>query len=185
MYFIYALADPRTDDIAYVGITDNPYRRFKQHISYDQRQGYKNEWIRQLQNEMLVPSLKILETVETEDIARKRENYWIQHYKAQKIALTNTRLFRKEPGTERGVKTFLPGTASTLAKASSIADQLRQDILEGKYGRQGILPPRVQLAEQFQVTKDVINQVLYQLLIEGVLSTQGRSNLVVNRTEPK
>ncbi len=69
MYFIYALADPRTDEIAYIGITDNPYRRFKQHVSFDRSQGFKNEWIRRLQNEMLVPSLKILETVETEDIA--------------------------------------------------------------------------------------------------------------------
>ncbi len=39
LYFIYALTDPRTGTVAYVGITNNAYERFKQHISYRDNNG--------------------------------------------------------------------------------------------------------------------------------------------------
>jgi len=56
-----------------------------------------------------------------------------------------------------------------MEKVSQIADKLRQEILEEEYGRQGMLPSRIELAERFQVTTDVINDALNQLLAEGLL----------------
>ena len=89
MYFVYALTDPRTGTVAYVGITNNAYERFKQHISYRDNNGKKHAWIQQLQQEKVMPAMKILEIVEDEETALNRERYWINYYKAQGIQLTN------------------------------------------------------------------------------------------------
>ncbi|SRR6266487_3992896 len=62
-YFIYALADPHTDEVVYVGITDNIRKRFREHVACKDTNAAKNAWIRLLLKETLTPSLKILETV--------------------------------------------------------------------------------------------------------------------------
>jgi GIY-YIG catalytic domain len=88
-YFVYALIDPRTDVVAYVGISFNATWRFSQHLKCDSTNRAKNAWIQQLQDEGLQPILKILETVETADIARKREKHWINYYATQHMPLRN------------------------------------------------------------------------------------------------
>lgn len=51
MHFVYALVDPRTDAVAYVGITDNAYERFKDHVNFQDNNGKKDAWIQRLKDE--------------------------------------------------------------------------------------------------------------------------------------
>ncbi|HLQ30848.1 MAG TPA: GIY-YIG nuclease family protein [Ktedonobacteraceae bacterium] len=124
MYFVYALADPRTDIVAYVGITNNLYTRFKKHLENQEPNRKKNEWIRQLQQAKLIPSVKLLETVSTWEIAKQREVYWIRYYSAQRISLTNIRRATEET---RGVK-HLP-VPETRKRPKYITDLEAADIL--------------------------------------------------------
>src|SRR5215469_11066715 len=89
MYFIYALIDPRTDKIGYIGVAKNLKQRLNQHVNVGGGNSEKDNWIQQLLNDGLMPSIRVLETVETKDIAHKREAYWIQYYTKLGEQLTN------------------------------------------------------------------------------------------------
>jgi predicted GIY-YIG superfamily endonuclease len=94
LHFVYELVDPRTNDVAYVGITDNPNRRFQAHLSDTETNDEKRMWIEQLRSENLEPRMRILETVETREEAFQREKYWIRHYIEQGKFLINISLHR-------------------------------------------------------------------------------------------
>jgi predicted GIY-YIG superfamily endonuclease len=91
MYFVYALTDPRTDIVAYVGITNNPNARLQEHISCTGPNDEKKTWVRKLQEEGYEPRMKILEVVDTKGEATAREKYWIQHYTSTGMSITNIR----------------------------------------------------------------------------------------------
>lgn len=86
--YIYVLVDPRTAEIRYVGVTVKvlAYRR-SQHISTakagDKR--HVSNWIRTLLSTGREPVILCVEV--TKD--RSRENYWIAHYRAAGLDLTN------------------------------------------------------------------------------------------------
>lgn len=88
-YFVYELVDPRTDAVAYIGITDNPNRRFQAHLSDTETNDKKRIWVEQLQSEGLEPRMRILEIVETREEALEREKHWIRHYIRLGKQLTN------------------------------------------------------------------------------------------------
>jgi hypothetical protein len=113
-YFVYALIDPRTDAVAYVGISFNATWRFSQHLKCDSTNEAKNIWIQQLQDEGLQPVLKVLETVDTASIARKREKYWINYYATQQMPLRNI----KGTGHAR-FSQDIPGSAMKTALSQS------------------------------------------------------------------
>lgn len=104
MYFVYKLSHPISGDVCYVGITNNLYTRFKQHIGGDQATGKKDRWIKELKSEGLVPSISVIETVENEMQASEREIYWINFYSEKGVVLYNTTgvdrkyTSRKQPG---------------------------------------------------------------------------------------
>lgn len=89
MYAIYALIDPRDSKPRYVGMTDNVYIRFRDHVYNKDDNHAKNAWIQELReaNQMVV--MQTLETVEGIEQAKKRESYWIQHYHSLGCHLTN------------------------------------------------------------------------------------------------
>jgi predicted GIY-YIG superfamily endonuclease len=89
MYFVYALVDPRTSIVAYVGITNNPNARLKDHISGDGPNDEKKAWIQKLQEEGYEPCMEVLEIVDTKKKASEREKYWIQHYISLGMPVTN------------------------------------------------------------------------------------------------
>ena len=88
MYFIYALLDPITKQIRYIGKTDNLRERFYTHChSFDKT--HKSNWIKKLISETgQLPLLRILERVEENEWA-EREKYWIARAKAEGYSLTN------------------------------------------------------------------------------------------------
>lgn len=90
MYFVYELVDPRTNVTGYVGITNNPNQRYREHIEGRVGKGKKYEWIKRLQEEETQPKMKILEIVEDLEQARRQERHWVQYYLSKGTSLTNT-----------------------------------------------------------------------------------------------
>lgn len=88
-YRIYALKDPRTNAVRYVGVTVGTIEdRSRQHIS-DARGTWSktrnSAWIRSLFKSSLLPAVSLLE--ETDD--KLREVFWIAEYRKAGVDLTN------------------------------------------------------------------------------------------------
>jgi hypothetical protein len=85
---IYALTDPDTGEVRYVGKAKNAQRRYAEHLA-DYGVSLKAEWIGSLSEQQRVPVLKILEEHLTADEAKARELWWIEHYRTQETPLVN------------------------------------------------------------------------------------------------
>lgn len=88
MNSIYALIDPCTGLVRYVGITAQPLaKRFSKHLQMARRgeQNHRSAWIRSLLAQNKVPLMLLIETCSERD----RERFWISHYRSAGINLTN------------------------------------------------------------------------------------------------
>lgn len=88
MTCIYALIDPETNEIRYIGKANNPEQRYKRHLRQSD-DTYKQRWINDLKSRELKPILHIIEEIPFEQW-EEREKYWIAFYQAQGNHLTNT-----------------------------------------------------------------------------------------------
>jgi len=84
---IYALCEPATGDVRYVGKATNSTSRLKAHLN-DRGDTRRARWIRALRAQNLVPHLLVLESV-TADNWQSAERRWIAHYRGQGVDLTN------------------------------------------------------------------------------------------------
>lgn len=88
-YYIYTLEDPETNDIRYVGQTNNLQNRYRQHICLKGgRKIYSKAWIKSLSNRGLLPLLKVLDEGTVDNI-NELEIYWISQFKTWGFKLTN------------------------------------------------------------------------------------------------
>lgn len=88
--FIYALIDPDTQEVRYVGKSDKPEKRLKRHLGmFEPKSTHKQNWIRSLLVNGKSPIIKILEEVEL-SVWNDAEKRWIKHYKDMGARLTNT-----------------------------------------------------------------------------------------------
>lgn len=85
--FIYALTDPRTNEVRYVGKAGDPERRIKEHL-WDKRNCHRVWWIKKLARLGLKPRLLILEEVSLAEWP-PAEQRWIKHFRDIGVALTN------------------------------------------------------------------------------------------------
>lgn len=93
MKTVYALADPRCPEIVrYVGCTVNPDDRYRKHVweaTGDSpnliHSDAKDAWIRSLLAIGRKPVLRILENVEEESQAMRREEFWIAAYRSPRL----------------------------------------------------------------------------------------------------
>lgn len=96
MRYIYALIDPKTEAVKYVGQTDNIKRRFNDHISSslnpksDSYETYKARWIRKLSSENLKPIIEILEECDDYNQSNQREKYYVNKFTVEGYNLTNS-----------------------------------------------------------------------------------------------
>jgi len=78
--FIYGLKDPITDEIRYIGKSNNPKSRYSRHISNSKNPKTKCYcWIKGLIDKNLKPVLVILEEVSISEWGQK-EDYWISKF---------------------------------------------------------------------------------------------------------
>jgi group I intron endonuclease len=81
--FIYTLNDPRTNEVRYVGKTNNLRARYNTHLN-DKSKTHKNNWIKLLKSYGLKPIMEVIEICGDDWV--ERERFWISHYDN----LTNT-----------------------------------------------------------------------------------------------
>jgi len=87
--YIYSLSDPISNEIRYVGKSDNPNQRLVEHIRKCKYSiTHKNNWIKSLLNRNLKPIVEILDIVSVNDCGFW-ENYWINTIKTWGFDLTN------------------------------------------------------------------------------------------------
>ncbi len=79
---VYALVDPRTGLVLYVGITDSPHRRYTEHLRKSKKQANLSSWFDELRSKKLVPIFVFIDSVPSEKSLEK-ELEWITHF--QKI----------------------------------------------------------------------------------------------------
>jgi hypothetical protein len=74
--FIYALVDPLTDRIRYVGQTNDLERRYKEHCTIFDF-SLKCQWVQSLKTVGTYPTMMVLEVVDSESDVDFREAWWI------------------------------------------------------------------------------------------------------------
>lgn len=99
--YIYGLMDPYTFWIRYIGQSDNPKRRYKEHIS-DDSDTLKCQWIKALHRRGAQPILVILDEC-TESEVDSLERWWIKFGMEKKYSLTNSTF----TGVKRARRTWL------------------------------------------------------------------------------
>ena len=87
--FIYALLDPETLSIRYIGKSSNPAGRLRQHIrdAFKER-NYKANWIRSLLGIGMQPTLQIVDEVNVSEW-QAAEAAYIEFYRSEGCAITN------------------------------------------------------------------------------------------------
>ena len=89
---IYALCEPDTGEVRYIGQSVNPDMRLKQHEGLFGRTKLKGPWIAALQAQGLTPRVSVLEVVSgTATEASEREAYHIARHLAQGSRLVNVK----------------------------------------------------------------------------------------------
>lgn len=87
MITIYALLDPRDNQIRYIGKTKDLDKRIVEHLKLKEKT-YKNNWLKSIIALGLKPKTKILEIVD-DDVWQEREKYFIKYHKDLGCRLTN------------------------------------------------------------------------------------------------
>ena len=88
-FYIYALVDPRNDEVRYIGRTINPRNRYWAHLVKDNRNDYKRNWVKSLLNKNLRPKYEIIWITDNVGEANQAEIYFIKMYKEGGARLTN------------------------------------------------------------------------------------------------
>jgi hypothetical protein len=94
---IYALTDPDSGEVRYVGQSQNVQRRYTAHLMSAEGAVGKHEWLLELQQRQQLPVLKILEEQVCLNQARVRERWWIEYYRSRGALLSNSFLRSKPP----------------------------------------------------------------------------------------
>src|SRR5689334_1872754 len=89
-YRVYALTDPRDNQVRYIGQSSKPLARFTQHLQLQMNvKDKKNDWLRELLRADLVPTISLLDEAQTAQEARRLEAHWILHHLTQGCDLLN------------------------------------------------------------------------------------------------
>ncbi|KKM09935.1 hypothetical protein LCGC14_1722350 [marine sediment metagenome] len=128
--FIYALKDPRTDEVMYIGCSNNPKKRLASHLCKSHlthRTSKRVVWIKELLFLALKPVLQVLEEV-SETNAKDREVYWMKHFKHINPDLTNIDLHNcnnRQYG-DRLLKKYQPRPRVDLEKELTVSNLMEK-----------------------------------------------------------
>ncbi len=85
--FIYILKDPVTGEIRYVGKTNDPEKRFLNHLS-DREINHRTNWIKSLLKREVTPAIEIIDEV-LDEHWQQWEVAWIEYFREQGCPLLN------------------------------------------------------------------------------------------------
>jgi predicted GIY-YIG superfamily endonuclease len=89
-YVVYALSDPRTNEVRYVGCTSDLKSRYSAHLMINQEKNVvKKAWIGELKSLGLRPLVVTLEDGYNKKTAHDREACWIARYLTEGAPLVN------------------------------------------------------------------------------------------------
>jgi predicted GIY-YIG superfamily endonuclease len=109
---IYVLIDPRTNEVCYVGKSNDVERRYNDHL-HNPNSKKMEQWIKELAQIRLKPLLKVIEVIEATDPLEilACEAYWISTYLAKSAPLLNSQGTTKkgeEPSSKPDTVTYYP-----------------------------------------------------------------------------
>jgi predicted GIY-YIG superfamily endonuclease len=174
MYFVYKLSHPISGDIGYVGVTNNLYKRFKEHIAANGDMTKKGEWVKSLRSENLIPSISVIEAIETEEQAYMRERYWIQHFIETGVDLYNMLLledaFLNAPKQPRKKYVSVPGVLDAGSTMTKLGIKSRKTLY--KLIKDGVIhpipkPDYILRRVRLEFTEQEVNRVLRGEPIQG------------------
>jgi Helix-turn-helix domain len=96
---IYALTDPDSGEVRYVGVSKSAWRRYASHLLMMKGSSDRVAWIQSLHQQRKVPMLKILEENIPAEHATSRERWGIRHYRNQGIVLVNREVKKPKRAT--------------------------------------------------------------------------------------
>lgn len=129
--FIYALNDPVTGICRYIGKTDDPEKRLRQHLSPSEKPSHKRNWIRSLLADGLSPIFEILREVPISGW-EVWERAFIEVYRERGIPLTNQCNGGEGPS---GRSTSLETRAKLSSAAKVNYPRIRQKLLDSRLGK--------------------------------------------------
>ncbi len=113
--YIYALCEPDTYEVRYIGRADLPKARLNEHINdYKYYYSPKTCWIVHLLKQNKVPKMLIIETCKSDEW-EEREKFWIKSYRDSGSDLLN--------GTDGGDGAVNPSKESVLKRAKTKRDR--------------------------------------------------------------
>lgn len=88
--FIYSLSHPVTGEVRYIGKSNNPKNRLRDHLCVNRKHGASHckAWIKSLNSIGIVPAMDILDEVDYKEW-EFWEQYWISQFKSWGFNLTN------------------------------------------------------------------------------------------------
>jgi len=88
--YVYVLTDPRTGDVRYVGVTNNPKSRFSKHMHNAKvSSNHRANWISSLVRDGLKPIMTIIDETNNENW-QQCEIAWIAYYRGLGCNLVNS-----------------------------------------------------------------------------------------------
>ena len=110
MYSVYVLFDPRDENTLYVGMAQDPRKRYLQHLAWmEEKRSIKDQWLCELWEQGEAPLMRVIETMNTKRQASKREQYWIKRYLSQEgIIVKNTRFTPRDKERRRELSGYVP-----------------------------------------------------------------------------
>ena len=146
---IYALIDPRTNEVRYVGKSDNPKRRLYEHCKRTNDSTHKSCWIKGLTSKKLKPIIEVVDIVPYNEW-QFWEQYWVSQMKTWGFNLTNlTNGGEKQKITSEVTKQKL--RLINLGKKHS--EKTKKKMSDNKKGKQ---PPYMQISG---MTKTVLSKL--------------------------
>lgn len=130
---IYALVDPRSEEVKYVGKSNNPKRRLRDHIKgFGVRHNLdKKRWLDELLSLGLEPKITILERCDLSSW-QEREVFWIAEMRKLGSPLTN----RSNGGAGLGAHTKRTSRAIAIAlSGKKLTDKHRANVSSALKGR--------------------------------------------------